>query len=112
MGVDDWERTVPWVRQAIQLTADRSHEAVLDALVASLRAELLSLHRATAFSVYRRMDAIFVEWSGNPEPSRLADEINVDPTYAHESGVEVGTLWGEDLPESLATVSVLLKHSP
>ncbi len=38
-----------------------------------------------------------------------ADAIDVGQTY-DSSGAEVGALWGEDLPEELRTVVVVLKH--
>lgn len=112
MGVDDWERMVPWLRRAVESAPDRSVEALLVALVESLRQELTALYPATAFTVDRRGEAILVEWSGEPLLAELADRINVDPTYEHSSGLEVGRLWGEDLPDTLATVVVLLGRVP
>jgi hypothetical protein len=112
VGVDDWEHMVPWLRRAVESAPDQSSEALLGSLIESLRRELTSVYPSTPFKVDRLGEAVLIEWSGEPPHSELADRINVDPTYEHSSGLEVGRLWGEDLPEALATVAVLLRHRP
>jgi hypothetical protein len=112
VGVDDWEHVLPWVRRAAEAAEDQTSDVLFDAVVTSLRLELTALYPSVVFTVYRRQNSVFVEWSGDPRSSELADRINVDPTYERSSGLEIGSLWGSDLPESLATVLVLLKHQP
>ncbi len=109
VAVDDWVEMPPWVRRAVEAPEQVSPAARLDALVSSLAGELAALYPWASFEVVRRGESLLVAWAGEPRPTTLADAINVDPTY-ESSGAEVGSLWGEDLPDDLRTVIVVLKH--
>lgn len=109
MGIDNWVKMSPWVRRAVASSEQESLAARLDALVSSLARELAELYPQASFELVRRGESLLVSWAGEPQPILLADALNVDPTY-DSSGAEVGALWGEDLPDDLRTVVVVLKH--
>jgi len=102
MGTDG-ARMAPWVSRAVGAAPD---DPVLDRLTVSLAAELAALWPGTAFDVQRRDENLLVRWSGGPDRATVADVLDIDP-LGGELGA-VGSLYGEDLPDELRTVAVVL----
>lgn len=108
VSADGGKTMAPWVRSA-WVSYGKSDEPASATLATELRLELERCYPGVDFAVERRADNLIVSWAGSPTPTEAADALDVDPLLPSGAAF-TAMLYGEDLPDEFAHVTIVVKH--